>query len=461
MIRALAAVLVGAIVALPASAGETPPAPGTPRDFALPGRETLQLDNGLSITFIDYGRVPKVTLLAAVRTGTIDEGSDTWLADLTAEMLKEGTSRRSAAELARRAAEMGGGLFANAGDEQTTVGISVLSEHAADAAALIAEVLREPQLPESELPRILGSFQRRLSVAKSDPGSLADEALAQLAWGDHPFGRSFPTEAQLAAYTVDDVRRFHAANFGARRTHVYVAGRYDRPALEAALKQAFSGWAAGPEPTSNPPVLRRGPALRFVDRPGAPQSVIRLALPAPDPSAADWMPFSLMNTLLGGAFSSRITTNIREDKGYAYSPGSSVFAYRRAAAWVQEADVTTADTAAALREIMGEVRRLAAEAPGADELVRIQNYRAGLFVVQNSSPTGVLGQLAFLDLHGLPAEYLTRWVANVFAVTPADITAMAARWLDLSQFNLVVVGDLAKIESELRALPELADAGPR
>ncbi len=461
MICSLAAFLLGTTVALPAAASDTPPAPGTPRDFSLPGRETIELDNGLSITFIDYGRVPKVTLVAAVRTGAIDEGDDTWLAAIAAEMLKEGTSRRSAAEIARRSAEMGGGLFAGAGDEQMSVGISVLSEHAADAAALVAEVLREPRLPQSELPRILASFQRRLAVAKADPGSLADEALAQMTWGEHPFGRSFPTEERLAAYTADDVRRFHAANFGAKRTHVYVAGRYDRPALEAALMQAFGGWAVGPAPTSNPPALRRGPAIRFVDRPDAPQSVIRLALPAPDPSLPDWMPFSLMNTLLGGAFSSRITTNIREDKGYAYSPDSSVVARRRAAMWVQEADVTTADTAAALREIMAEIRRLASEPPDAAELAGIQNYRAGLFVVQNSSPTGVLGQLAFLDLHGLPQEYLTRWVANVFAVTPGDITAMAARWLDLSQLNLVVVGDLARIEAQLRALPELAGAEER
>ena len=461
MIRAIATAILGTTIALPAAPSETPPVPGTPRDFSLPGRETLTLDNGLSITFIDYGRVPKVTLLAAIRTGAIDEGDDTWLASITAEMLQEGTTRRSAAEIARRSAEMGGGLFAGAGDEQMSVGISVLSEHAADAAALIAEVLREPGLPESELPRILGSFQRRLAVAKSDPGSLADEALAQMTWGEHPFGRAFPAEQQLAAYTVDDVRRFHAENFGARRTHVYVAGRYDRRALEAALRQAFGGWAAGPEPTSNPPALRRGPALRFVDRPDAPQSVIRLALPAPDPSLPDWMPFSLMNTLLGGAFSSRITTNIREDKGYAYSPNSSVVARRRAAVWVQDADVATADTAAALTEIMAEIRRLAAEPPRVDELALIQNYRAGLFVVQNSSPTGVLGQLAVLDLHGLPQDYLTSWVANLFAVTPMDVTAMAARWLDLSQLNLVVVGDLAKIEAQLRALPELAGAEER
>lgn len=461
MTRRLCAALLALAAILPAAARETPPPPGPPRDFALPGRETVRLDNGLSITFIEYGRVPKVTLLAAVRTGGIDEGEDTWLASLTAEMLKEGTASRSAAKLARDAASMGGSLSSAAGAEQVSVGLSVLSEHASEAAELLAEVLRRPRLPVSELPRIRASYERRLAVAKSDPGSLAGAALAELAWGDHPFGRAFPSEDRLRSYTIDDVRRFHARNFGARRTHVYVAGRYDRPALEASLRRAFSDWAPGPAPTVNPPVLRPGPAVRFVDRPDAPQTTLLLALPAPPPSHPDWMPFSLMNTLLGGSFSSRITSNIREDKGYTYSPDSSVSASRGAAMWVQEADVTTADTAAALREIFAEIRRLAAEPPPAAELAQSQNYRAGLFVVQNSSPNGILGQFAFLDLHGLPQDYLTRWVGNLFAVTPEQVSTMAARWLDLGQLKLVVVGDLRKVEASIRSLPELAGVEAR
>lgn len=458
MSRLLSTGLIGCLLAAPALAVEAPPAPGTPRDFALPARQTVQLDNGLSITFLDFGRVPKVTLLAAVRTGTIDEGEDTWLAALTAEMMREGTLTRSAAELARQSAEMGGGLSVSAGAEQVTVGLSVLSEHAAAAAALVADVLRNPLLPEPELPRLVGSLQRRLAVAQSDPDSLAGQALAQLVYGDHPFGRTLPTAEQLSAYTAGDVQRFHATQFGARRTHVYVAGRYDRAGLEAALRDAFASWAPGPEPRQEPPSMRFGPSVRFVDRPGAQQSTLRLAMPAPHPAEADQVPFSLMNTLLGGSFASRITTNIREDKGYTYSPYSTISARRRSAMWVQEADVTTPDTAAALREIFAEIRRLAGEAPAPAEVESTQNYRAGLFVVQNSTPAGVLGQLAFIDLHGLPDEYLTRFVARVYAVTPEQVTAMAARWLDLSQLVLVVVGDLAQVEASVRSMPELATA---
>ncbi len=461
MTRGVALLVLAAALAGPAAAREAPPGPGTTRDFSLPGRDTIELENGLSITFIDYGRVPKVTLLAAVRTGSIDEGDDTWLADLTAEMLKEGTASLDAGELARRAAGMGGSLFVAAGAEQTSVGMAVLSEHAVAAAALVADVLRRPRLPESELPRIVASLARGLAIARADAASLADEAIAELAWGGHPFGRTLPSDGQLAAYTPADVRRFHAANFGARRTHVYVAGRFDRAPLESALVAAFADWAPGPAATERPPALRAGPAVRFIDRPDAPQSTLRLALAAPDPTDPQWMSFSLMNTLLGGSFDSRLMNNLREDKGYAYSPGSSIVARRRAALWELEADVTTADSAAALAEMFAEVRRIAADEPLAEELAAARNFRAGLFVVQNSSPNGVLGQLAFLDLHGLPPEYLTGWVARLHALTPADVRGAAARWADLSQVKLAVVGDLARVEAAIRALPELAAAEDR
>ena len=148
---------------------EAPPAPGTPHEFRLPAKETLQLDNGLSATFIEYGSVPKVTLLAVVRTGNIDEGEDTWLPDVAVEMMKEGTTTRSAFDIAKEAAGMGGALGLNVGAEQTTAGLSVLSDHAVGAVRLLADVLQNPRFPESELPRVLANFERSLAVARADP----------------------------------------------------------------------------------------------------------------------------------------------------------------------------------------------------------------------------------------------------------------------------------------------------
>ncbi len=318
---------------------------------------------------------------------------------------------------------------------------------------------RTPLLPERELPRVIANFERSLSVARSNPGSIASAELSHLVYGDHPFGRAWPEPAQLAGYTIDDVRRFHAANFGAVRTHIYVAGQFDRAALERALRAAFEDWPTGPAPTDNPPVADTRARLAMVDRPDAPQTSLRLATVAPGPADTDYFPFTLMNTLLGGgSFSARITQNLREDKGYTYSPFSSLNARRGAALWTFSADVTTEHTAESLEEVYREIRRLQDETPPAEELDGIKNYRAGIFVVSNSSPDGMLGQLAFMDLLGLPDEYLTGWVANIYAVTPDQVSLMARRWLDPTRMAVVVVGDLAQVADAVQALPELGAA---
>ncbi len=437
---------------------ELPPAPGQPRDFTLPARETVRLANGLSLTFIDYGSVPKVTVFAVVRTGNIDEGESTWLADVAVEMLKEGTATRSAADIARTAAGMGGALNVGAGAEQTSVGISVLSEHAAAAAELVADVLRNPRFPESELPRVLANFERSLSVARTEPDSIAGEALAKLVYGDHPFGHVLPAPGRLGTYDIAAVRGFYGRNFGARRTHVYVAGRYDRAGLEAALRRAFGDWREGAAPSDLPPKASDTLQLQLIDRPGASQSSLRMAVTVPNPATALYFPTTLTNSLLGGTFSSRITTNLREDKGYSYSPDSSISARRGNALWIMSAEITAEHTAAAITEIFREIERLQHELPAAEELDAIKRYRAGLFVIGNSSPNGVAGQLAFMDLHGLPAEFLTHWVANMYAVAPQQVTDIAQRFILSARMTIVIVGDLKRIGESVRALPELQDA---
>ncbi|MBM4063988.1 MAG: insulinase family protein, partial [Planctomycetes bacterium] len=361
-----------------AGAAESPPAPGTPRDFALPAKETVCLDNGLAITFVPWGRIPKTTVLAVVRTGNVDEGENTWLADVAVEMLREGAGGRSAEDIARDVAGMGGSLALAAGAEQTSVGLSVLSEHAPQAVRLIADLLRQPRFPAGELPRVLANFERRLSVARAEPDALADEALAAMIWGEHPFARTLPRPGQLAGYGIEAVREFHARNFGARRTHLYIAGRFERGTLEAALREVFADWPAGAAPTDHPPVASAQARQQFIERPGSNQTTVRIAVPVTGPAQAGWFPLSVMNTLLGGSFISRITSNLREDKGYAYSPGSSLRLFRGAALWVLEADVTAAHTAAALVEINREIERLRSEPPPPEELRAIANYRAGL-----------------------------------------------------------------------------------
>lgn len=452
----LATLLVAAGALAQQTQKQAPPAPGTPRNFAIPEIRRFSLPNGLQVRLVPYGEVPKVTVWLVTQTGNIDEQpGETWLADLTGSFMEQGTATRPAEQIAREVAMMGGALDISVGMNQVTIGTDVFSESAADAIALIADVARNPRLPDSELPRLKTDLLRNVSIQRSQPQPIAAEKFAQVLFGDHPYGRFFPTEQQLQSYTLEQVRSFHERNFGAARSFVYVVGRFDGAAVEAAIRRGLGDWKAG-APATTPsvtPVSRR--AIHLIDRPGAVQSTLYIGLPTGDATSPDYLPITVMNALLGGAFSSRITSNIREQKGYTYSPRSTVTTRLGAGAWTEIADVTTNVTGASIKEILSEIDRLRNEPPTETELRGIQNYLAGNFVLRNSSRPGIAGQLAFLDLYGLSEDYLRNYVQSVYALTPADIQRMARTYIDPSKLAIVVVGDRAQVTEQLRPYGEI------
>jgi len=460
-IRRLTAIAAALAIAGPAVAQETPPPGGTPRNFDLPDTETFELGNGLEVTLAPYGATPKTFVQLVVRTGNIDEGDDqVWLADLTGDLMQEGTATRSAEDLAREAASMGGSLNVGVGLDQTSIGGDVLSEFAPELVGLIADVVQNPAFPAGELDRLKADRVRQITVALQRPQSITLAEFRRRLYPDHPYGRIFPTPEMIQGYTVEQIRAFWETHFGAARARLYVSGRFDADAVREAVETSFSGWAAGAEAEPSPPEPATGRRIVLIDRPGAPQSTIYLGLPIVDPSHEDYVAVQVMNALLGGSFASRITSNIREDKGYTYSPTSTVSSRYRDAYWAEIADVTTDVTGAALREIFREIERLQTEPPAEEELQGIQNYLAGIFVLQNSTRQGIVGQLAFLDLHGLPDEYLTGYVTRVHAVTRTEVQAIAAEYLDTDEMLLVVTGDASVIREQLAEFGEVEEVSP-
>ena len=462
MIRRLLAPLAAAgLLLAPAAAPaqgfpKAMPAAGTPKPFTVPASETYTLANGMQVTLIPYGQIPKATVSLRVYAGGLNEGEDRWLSTLTAQMLREGAAGRSGSDIAEAAAGMGGGLGVGAGPHETLLGISVLSEHTDKAVRLIGDVARRPDFPESEFARVRDSLLRNLAVAKSQPQSAADAALAAAYYGPrHPYGSPYPTEAKLKAYSLDRVRTFHQENFGARRTRLYIAGRFDSAAVKEAINLAFGDWPGGPERLRLPAQPQPGPRLILVDRPDAAQSTMRIAFPAPVAGDPSDLRFRVTNALLGGAFNSRITTNIREKRGYTYSPGSGLTFNPGEAMWAFNADVTTAVTGPALQEVIGEIRRLQTEPPTETEAAGMRTYMAGIFVLQNASPPGLIGSIATRDFHGLPGNWLESYIPGVLAVDAAAMQSIARQTLPLERMTIVVVGDLAKVEPQLKAVPEL------
>jgi predicted Zn-dependent peptidase len=450
MKAAVLGVMVAFVWSALAQAKEAPPVGGSPKAFTLPRMDRFELPNGLRVTLVPFGTIPKATVSLVLRFGNIVESaSQVWLSDLAGALLKEGTTTKTAREVAVAAASMGGRVQVAVHEDETTVGGAVLSELAPEFVRLVSEIVLAPRFPQDAFERVKKDLLRRLVLQESQSQAIAQKKLRSVMYGGHPYGRTVPTHEALAGYTLPQARALWADHAGAARAHLYVVGRFDEGAVRAAVSAAFGGWARGNSfeaPASNP---RRTRSVSVVDRKSAVQSTVIVSTPVVPASHPDAIALRVTNALLGGSFMSRITSNIREKRGYTYSPRGTIENRSQGSSWVELADVTTKVTGPALREILEEVRRLRQQAPSVAELEGIQNYLCGFFVLGLSSQEGLLAQLRFVDLHGLGEGYLRAFVDRVRAVTPDDVRRMAEKYLVLEAMTIVVVGDRSVVDAQL------------
>ena len=458
LVSTLFGVAAAALLALPPAAAQTPAAPkqappagGPARDFALPPRTDFTLPNGLLARLVPFGDIPKTTILVSIQAGGVHEAADQQgVASLLSRLMQEGTTSRPAATVAEQVARMGGSLSIYAGDDQTQIYADCLSEFAPDLVALLADVVQHPALPAAELPRLKADFKRQLALSRAQPGTQAQQKLLATVYAGHPYGRPLPTDAQVDALTLEQVQAFYQSQFGAQRTAIFAAGKFDLAGVRQAIEANWNAWPGGPAPRIEVARALSKPEVLTQDRPGAPQSTLLLGLPVADPTSPDYTRLRVTNSLLGGSFGSRITRNIREDKGYTYSPYSYLDTNYHAGVWIDAADVTTKDTYNSLKEIMKEIERLQTTPPTAEELRGIQNYEVGLFVLRNASPNGIVGQLSTMHLQGLPDTYLTEQVQRLNAVTPAQVSATTRQYIRPEAMTTVVVGDQKVIAPQLK-----------
>jgi zinc protease len=430
---------------------QAPPEGGPAKAFTVPVNETYTLPNGLKVTLVPYGIIPKAAISLAVDAGEINEGSGrTGVASLTTDLMKEGTEKQAAQQVAEAAARMGSTLEIHAGKDQTKLGIDVLQEFAPDAVKLLADVAQHPRLPQSEIDRLKNDALRQIALQNSQPQTVAVVRFRKILYGDHPYSIVVPTEDDIKKLTIQDVKDFYAGNFGAQRAHLYVAGKFDAAAVKKAIAESFSSWSKGAARVENVPVLKPQHVLDVTDRPGAPQSTLLVGLPVPPATSPDTVSLIVTNALLGGSFNSRITANIREAKGYTYSPRSELSRRYHDGYWAESADVTTQFTGPSLKEIFFEVTRMQKEPVTEPELKGIQNYLSGIFVIQNSNRSALIGQLENVDYQGLGENYLKTYVSKINAVTPAVVQKMTQDYIKPEEMTIVVIGDKAKIADQLK-----------
>jgi predicted Zn-dependent peptidase len=427
------------------------PALAPERPVKWPERVRRRLANGLEVVLVESHTIPKFTGELFFRSGNAAVADRApGLADITASVVRTGTAKRTSHEIEEDLRRMGADLSTTAGTDTSAIAFAGLSEFAEALLVLVNELAREASFPEGEFERERRQMLEAVRVERTTPGFLASERLRKVLFGAHPYAQVSPSEAQVAAYRVQELVDVYCGHYRPANALLILLGDFRAQEMLAQIEKIFGGWT-GEKPQAKaapePPALR-GRRVYVVDLPGAVQAQILVGWRAITRKHPDWIRLGLANSIYGGAFHSRLVMNIREQKGYTYSPRSSVNALREHGYFSISAAVRNDVVAATLAEIFYELEKMRALAVPEDELADARNYLSGVFSLGLASQDGLLSQLATVYLNELPEDYLETYRDKVRALAVDDVLATARKYFDSANAQIVVVGDRKAIESQ-------------
>jgi zinc protease len=435
-----------------ASAQTERPAVGPERPFQLAPRVERTLPNGLRVIVTRQTVVPKVTVMLTVLSGFSSDSADlTGLAALTADVVQEGTKTRTSKEIRRQVFGMGGSLSATVSQDYTSLSVRGLSEFAPQLIELVADVAMNPTLPADEIAILKQQRLQNVMQQKASPQFLSNRRFRQALFGNHPYARTSENETTLQAMDRERIESFHRAHYRPNNAFLLVVGAVQPDAIMSIAEKAFGGWTRGdvPKPAFAAPPPIDGRQVSFVQRPNSIQSsmsVGNLAIKRSDPR---WYELTVANTIYGGAFNSRIVRNIREEKGYTYSPGSALTGFADAGFYRFNADVRNDVTGATLTEVFKEIDKMRAEGSDGAELQGAKAYLRGLFPVQTATQGGLANVLNNVYVFGLPKDYPETFRAKIAAVTPEQVKSAATTLLGSQSSVIAIVGDYAKVKEQI------------
>jgi predicted Zn-dependent peptidase len=432
------------------------PTPGALPQLRVPTWTRTKLSNGADLIISQKRDLPLVSFTINFVGGrnNFEPADKAGVATFAAQMLSEGTTTRTGEQLADAQQMLGTSILATVGGESGSIRFTALKDKFEPALALLVDMLVNPSFPGPALERHRGRTLVSLAQAKEEPNTIANNVFAKLVYGEeHPYGR-IVTEQSVSAVTRDDVVAFHRDYFKPGRAVITVTGDVEPAAVRTAVERALAPWPAGgarPSFQYPPPPPLKPTTIYLVDKPKSAQSVFSIGLPGPSRDTPDFYALSVMNTLLGELFQSRLNHNIREVKGYSYGVGSG-FAYGRGpGAFEAGGGIVTAKTDSALIEFMKELRGVQGGIPfTADEVAQGKESLIQSLPSRFSSVSGIGGAISSLYIQDLPETYYQEYAAKIKAVTPDDLVRVAKKYIDLDHLNIVIVGDRATIEEPLR-----------
>lgn len=463
LVRGVAVLLLvlGAAVATAAPAGPDrtkPPTLAPLPPLRLPAVQVQTLPNGLQLAVVEMHKVPVVDVGLLVRAGAACDPQDMpGLATFTANMLDEGAGGRSALDIAEQVDYLGASLGTGAGLETATLWLHATKARLPEALDLLADVALRPAFADSEIVRQRELRKNALLQLRDQPTQIAPVAFNAIVYGGHPYGHpTLGDDTSTAALDRERVVRFYETYYRPGNTRLLVAGDVTPAEARALIEARFGAWAKGDvpaPPVADPPVAAPR-AFYLVDKPEAAQSVIRIGHVGVPRSTPDYYALRVMNTILGGSFTSRLNQNLRETHGYTYGAGSGFSMQRLAGPFSAGASVQSAKTDSALIEFFRELRRLRDEPVPAAELAKAKAYVTLGLPAEFETTRGAANQFADLLNNDLPLDTYNSFIPKVEAVTAADVQRVARRYIRPDEFAVVVVGDRAKIEAPIQALRE-------
>lgn len=437
-------------------AQETIPAPGAPRSVVIPSVKETKLKNGLTVAVVEKKGVPIVTVQLLVKNGAAAENkSKAGLANLTASLLTKGTKTRSATQIAEEIEFLGGNIFSFAGWQNSSVGMSITSDKFDKAMEIMADVSLNPSFTEDELKLLKSQALDELTYNLTQPGFLANYVSTRFSFNEHPAGG---TPASIEAISRADVSAYYAENYRPAESVLIFVGDISSEKAFAAAEKYFGGWAkrdprnfrSASVPIGAPdivmPIVRR---FLVIDLPKSGQAAVNFVKPVRGVGrgSREYYPASVLNSLLGGGYSSRLNQEIRIKRGLSYGAGSS-FAWRDGKSNFGARTQTKNESAAEVAElIVAEIKRLAETVPADTELAPRKSVLTGGFGRNLETTQGLAGALADLYTFGIPASELNNYMPSVNAVRNADLKSFAAS--NLFEGDIIIVGDYEVFKSDL------------
>jgi len=379
------------------------------------------------------------------------------LAAMTATVVRMGTAKRNNRQVEEALRGLGADLGTAAGQDTSTIAFSGLSEFAEPLLELVSELAREASFPEAEFERERRQKLEEVRLDRTAPSFLAAERMRKVLFGAHPYGCISPSEEQVAAYRREELQAVYRENYTPENALLVLVGDFEPGPMLGSIEKIFGNWK-GEKPLEKgslaPPELR-GRRVYLVHNPGSVQTEIRVACRAITRRHPDWIGLGLTNSLFGGAFNSRLVMNLREDKGYTYSPRSGLRPLEQHGYFSISAAVRNQVVAASLAEIFYEIDKLRSLAVPEAELADAKNYLTGVFSLGVATQGGLLSQFSTAELNDLPEDYLETYRERVRALSSADLLAMARKYLDSPNLQVVVVGDREQIAEQAALFGEV------